>query len=333
MQERPILVVDDEPYNLAVFSQILESEYKLVFARNGNEALSAVAKHNPSLVLLDIQMPDMDGYEVCKALKQNPISNEIPVIFVTTLNDSGNEEMGFSVGCVDYLSKPVVPSIARARVRTHLSLVQVSKLEQSHRDAIFMLGEAGHFNDDDTGDHIWRMAAYSSLLAKEFGWQMQDVELLSFAAPMHDTGKIGIPDSILRKRGKLDDAEWQVMRRHCDYGRQILSKSSAAIFVLAAEVAMSHHEKWDGSGYPNNLAGSMIPESARIVAIADVFDALTTSRPYKDPWPYEKAFKLIQDEAGHHFDPDLVRCFIDIKPKVLETMKQWTTRELSLKAS
>lgn len=323
MSEHPILVVDDEPYNLAVFSQILEPEYKLVFARNGVEALSAVAKHHPSLILLDIQMPDMDGYEVCKALKANTSVNDIPIIFVTTLSDSGNEEMGFAVGCVDYLSKPVIPSIVRARVRAHLSLVQVSKLEKSHREAIFMLGEAGHFNDDDTGDHIWRMAAYASLLAKEIGWKEQDVESLGFAAPMHDTGKIGIPDAILRKPGQLDGHEWRIMRRHCDYGRQILSKSNAPIFVLAAEVAMYHHEKWDGSGYPEGLAGVAIPESARIVAVADVFDALITERPYKQPWPIEKAFQEIQNGAGRHFDPELVACFLDIKSKVLETMMQW----------
>jgi putative two-component system response regulator len=325
MPTRPILVVDDEPYNLAVFSRILEPEYRLVFARNGAEALSAVAKHNPRLILLDIQMPDMDGYDICKALKANAAISEIPVIFVTTLNDSGNEEMGFAVGCVDYLIKPVIPSIVRARVRTHLSLVQLAKLEKSHRDAIYMLGEVGHFNDDDTGDHIWRMAAYSSLLAKELGWKTQDVELLGLAAPMHDTGKIGIPDAILRKPGKLDEAEWQVMRRHCAYGRQILSKSNAPVFVLAAEVAMYHHERWDGSGYPENLAGLSIPESARIVAIADVFDALTTARPYKQPWPPEKAFQEIRQGAGRHFDPDFVACFVNMQPKVLETMRQWNS--------
>lgn len=325
MSDGPILVVDDEPYNLAVLSRILEPEYKLVFARNGADALSAASKHNPRLILLDIQMPDMDGYEVCKALKANSSTNNIPVIFVTTLTDSGNEEMGFEVGCVDYLSKPVIPSLAHARVRTHLSLVQVSQLEKSHRDAIFMLGEAGHFNDDDTGDHIWRMAAYSSLLAKEFGWKEQDVESLGFAAPMHDTGKIGIPDAILRKPGKLDDNEWQTMRRHCEYGQQILSKSNAPIFVLAGEVAMYHHEKWNGSGYPESLSGATIPESARIVAIADVFDALTTARPYKQPWTPERAFQEIQNGAGHHFDPGLVTCFLDIKPKILEIMMQWNS--------
>lgn len=324
MTNRPILVVDDEPYNLAVFSRILEPEYKLVFARNGAEALAAVTKHNPRLILLDIQMPDMDGYQVCQRLKTDPATSEIPVIFVTTLTDSGNEEMGFAAGCVDYLSKPLNPNIARARVRAHLSLVQVSKLEKSYQDAIFMLGEAGHFNDDETGDHIWRMAAYSALLAKEFGWKGEDIELLGYAAPMHDTGKIGIPDAILRKPGKLDANEWQIMKRHCEYGYQILCKSKAPLFVLAAEVALYHHEKWDGTGYPENLAGPAIPESARIVAIADVFDALTTERPYKRSWTTEKAFEQIQNGTGRHFDPKLAACFLDIKDKVLETRKRWS---------
>lgn len=323
MTNGPILVVDDEPYNLAVFSQILEPHYKLVFARNGIDALAAVKKHHPSLILLDIQMPGMDGYQVCEAVKADPVSTDIPVIFVTALTDLGDEEKGFALGCVDYLSKPVTPSIALARVKTHLSLVRASLLEKSHRDAIFMLGEAGHFNDDDTGDHIWRMAAYASLLAKEFGWKEQAVEALGLAAPMHDTGKIGIPDAILRKPGKLDAEEWTVMHRHCQFGHEILSKSDAPLFVLAAEVALRHHEKWDGSGYPDGLSGMMIPESARIVAIADVFDALTMARPYKQAWPVEAAFDEIQQGAGRHFDPQLAACFLDIKSRVLDVKRRW----------
>ena len=323
MPNGPILVVDDEPYNLAVFGQILEPFYKLVFARNGLDALAAVKKHHPSLILLDIQMPDIDGYQVCEALKVDPDTVDIPIIFVTALTDQGNEEKGFAVGCVDYLSKPVVPSIVRARVRTHLSLVRASQLEKSHREAIFMLGEAGHFNDDVTGDHIWRMAAYVSILAKEFGWENNAVEALELAAPMHDTGKIGIPDAILRKRDKLDEHEWMIMRQHCQFGYDILSKSDAPLFKLAAEVALRHHEKWDGSGYPDGLRGGEIPESARIVAIGDVFDALTMERPYKNAWSTERAFREIEIGAGHHFDPELAACFLDIKPKILEIKDQW----------
>lgn len=279
MPNHAILVVDDEANNLAILRKILEPDYRLVFARNGQEAIIATEKHLPALILLDIQMPDMSGYQVCQMLKSNPATVDIPVIFVTSLSDSGCEERGFDVGCVDYLSKPLVPSIVRARVKTHLSLVHTARLERSHRSAIFMLGEAGHYNDNDTGVHIWRMAEYSKLLAQARGFSLAEASLIELAAPMHDTGKIGIPDSVLRKPGPLNDEEWEVMRTHCKIGYDILSKCDEPVFALAAEIALYHHEKWNGDGYPMGLTGKDIPESARIVAIADVFDALTMTRP------------------------------------------------------
>ena len=182
MSTRPILLVDDEPNNLAVLRKILDSDYKLVFANSGQEALAAVSKHNPALILLDIQMPDISGYQVCETLKKNPYTADIPVIFVTTLSDTGFEERGFESGCVDYLSKPLVPSLVRARVKTHLSLVQTTRLERSHRSAIFMLGEAGHYRDTDTGVHIWRMAAYTKLLANAMGYSLPEADLIELAA-------------------------------------------------------------------------------------------------------------------------------------------------------
>lgn len=323
MPTSPILLVDDEANNLAVLRKILEPDYKLVFARNGLEALAAVAKHHPSLILLDIQMPEMDGYQVCETLKQDPGTADIPVIFVTTLSESGNEEHGFDVGCVDYLSKPLVPSIVKARVKTHLSLIQTARLERNQRSAIFMLGAAGHYNDTDTGVHIWRMASYSKLLAQAMGYSLSEAALIELAAPMHDTGKIGIPDHVLRKPGPLNDEEWCIMRTHCKIGHEILSKSDEAVFQLAAEIALHHHEKWDGTGYPKGLSGKNIPESARIVAIADVFDALTMERPYKEPWPVEKSFAHIQSGAGQHFDPEIVECFCDIRSAVLDVKDEW----------
>ncbi|WP_445369021.1 HD domain-containing phosphohydrolase [Methylomonas sp. BW4-1] len=329
MPNNPILIVDDEPANLAILREILEPTYRLVFARNGEETLLAVAKHRPSLILLDIQMPDMNGYQVCRALKADPVTETIPVIFVTALSDLGDEEQGFAVGCVDYLSKPVVPSLVRARVKTHLSLVRATQLEKSHRDAIYMLGEAGHYNDNDTGVHIWRMAAYAKALALNVGWTCADAELLEFAATMHDTGKIGVPDAVLSKPGALDEDEWRIMRRHCQIGYDILSKSDAPIFKLAAEVALSHHEKWDGTGYPNGLANLNIPESVRIVGVADVFDALTMRRPYKEAWPVDKAVATIREGAGQHFDPAMVTCFLDIQPQILQIKADWETRELA----
>lgn len=319
----PILLIDDDPINLAVLRQILEPYYPLMYARCGNEAMNLIERLRPSLILLDIQMPDMDGYSVCRALKADPRFESIPVIFVTTLSEQGNEKAGFDVGCVDYLTKPVSPDIVRARVATHLSLVRSSQLENSYREAVFMLGEAGHYNDTDTGEHIWRMAAYSSVLAKRAGWDEQKCQLMELAAAMHDTGKIGIPDAILRKPAKLDANEWRIMQSHTTIGFDILSKSHSPLFKLATEIALYHHEKWDGSGYPKGLAGYDIPESARIVAIADVFDALSIQRPYKDPWPIEEIIKYIEDSAGSHFDASLVESFLDVLPEILDAKVRW----------
>ncbi len=323
----PILVVDDEPINLARLRAILEAEHELVFARNGEEALQAVAKHRPALILLDVQMPKLDGYATCRRLKADPATEDIPVIFVTSLGADWNEETGFDAGCVDYITKPISPVVVKARIRTHLSLVRERRLEQSYRDAIYMLGEAGHYNDTDTGVHIWRMAAYSRALAEAAGWNPEQAALLELAAPMHDTGKIGIPDAILKKRGALNDEDWSFMRCHPRIGYEILSKSHAPVFQLAAEIAYCHHEKWDGSGYPRGLAGETIPESARIVAIADVFDALSVRRSYKEPWPLQQVLENLQQGAGAHFEPRLVALFRQILPHILQIQRDWDARE------
>jgi putative two-component system response regulator len=318
MSHTPILCVDDEPINLGLLRNTLQEDYKLVFAPNGTEALIAVLKHKPTLILLDVQMPDISGFEVAQRLKADQKTEHIPIIFVTSLLDENDEQLGFDVGGVDYITKPISPSIVRARVRTHLSLVQSSILEKSHRDAIYMLAEAGHYNDTETGEHIWRMATYCHLLALAAGWNKDDAKLLEMAAPMHDTGKIGIPDAILQKPGKLTAEEWEIMKQHSRIGYDILSKSHAPLFKLAAEIALNHHEKWDGSGYPNGLAEEAIPESARIVAIADVFDALCMRRPYKEPWPLDRILPKLQELAGNHLDKRLVTIFIDIMPQILE---------------
>ncbi len=325
----PILIVDDEPQNLAALEQILSDTYLLVFARNGAEALTAVHKHAPSLILLDIEMPGMDGYAVCRQLKANVGTEDIPVIFVSGLSTVGDEATGFDVGAVDYIVKPVSPPIVRARVRTHLSLVRASHLEQSHNDAIHMLGEAGHFNDNDTGVHIWRMAAYAGALAQASGLPIEVCKQIELAAPMHDTGKIGISNAILKKPGKLDAAEWVEMKTHPRIGHDILAKSHAPLFVMAAEIALRHHERWDGSGYPDGLAGTAIPESARIVTMADVFDALAMKRPYKEPWPIDRVMATLHESSGSHFEPRLVQIFEAILPRILEIKATWDCTELA----
>lgn len=324
----PVLIVDDEPANLATLRQILAPDHTLVFARNGKEALAAVAKHHPALILMDIEMPDMDGYTACRALKANAQTESIPVIFVTSLSDVGNETAGFDAGAVDYLVKPVSPPVVRARVRTHLSLVSTKQLAQSYNDAIYMLGEASEFKDTDTGTHIWRMAAYSRALACAAGWTPHACQQLELAAPMHDIGKLGIPDAILHKPGKLDPDEWAVMQTHAAVGYKILSKSSAPLLQMAATIAHCHHEKWDGSGYPRGLAGEAIPEMARIVALADVFDALSTKRPYKEVWPLQRVMDTLQASAGSHFEPRLLDHFTRILPQILDIQETWRQREL-----
>jgi putative two-component system response regulator len=278
-------------------------------------------------VLLDIRMPDLDGYSVCRALKADAQTEFIPVIFVTTQAELGDEAQGFAVGGVDYLVKPVTAAILHARVRAHLSLVHAKQLQQSYQDALGMLARAGHYNDSDTGMHIWRMAAYAECVAEAAGWPQEQAEMLAMAAPMHDTGKIGIPDAILRKPGRLDAEEWRVMRQHSQIGYEILVKSNAPIFKLAAEIAYAHHERWDGRGYPRGLVGEAIPESARIVAIADVFDALTMTRPYKAAWPVDQAVETMREGSGSQFEPRLFEGFAERLPRILEIKAEWDRRE------
>ncbi len=319
----PILLVDDEPSNLSILRTILAPDYPLVFARNGNRALSMVAKHNPSLILLDIQMPDMDGFEVCRRIKANPQTEDIPVIFVTSLLTVSDEATGFDAGAVDYIVKPVSPRIVKARIRAQLSQVSAKQLERSHRDAIAVLAEASEFRDTDTGAHIWRMAAYSTTLARAMGWPSVECQQLELAASMHDIGKLGIPDYILLKPGVLDERELIIMRSHTTIGYNILSKSSAPIFQMAATIARCHHEKWDGSGYPARLSGEAIPETARIVAVADVFDALSMTRPYKKSWPLDRIVENLTSNAGSHFDPRLIEHFMRILPNILAIKDHW----------
>lgn len=323
MQSQTILVVDDEAINLAIMRDILAQDYQLVFAKNGADTQSSIAKHKPAMVLLDVDLPDMNGYDLCRKIKQMDVTQEIQVIFITSHTDMAHETAGFDAGGVDYIGKPVSPAVVRARVSSHLSLVRTAALERSYREAILMLGHAGHYNDTDTGSHIWRMAAYAGALARGYGWDEASSARLELAAPMHDTGKLGIPHTILRKAGPLTDDEWMVMKKHPQFGYDILSKSDAQVFQLAAEVALRHHEKWDGSGYPDGLKGDAIPESARIVALADVFDALSMKRPYKDPWPIEKILEHIRGSKGTHFAPDIVEVFERILPELLEIHHRW----------
>lgn len=322
--QRPrLLLVDDEPTNLQVLRHVLQADYRLLFATDGARALQVAREQLPQLILLDIMMPGMDGYAVCRALKADPATAGIPVIFITALNDSQDETAGFDVGGVDYLTKPVSPPVVRARVRTHLSLVRMEELRETRLQIVQRLGRAAEYKDNETGMHVIRMSHFSQLLALAAGCSPAWAEDLLNAAPMHDVGKIGIPDAVLRKPGPLDADEWATMRRHPEIGAEIIGEYPSGVLQLAREIALAHHEKWDGSGYPRGLAGEAIPLSARIVAIADVFDALTTRRPYKEPWPVQEAMNHIAAQAGKHFDPALVALFAPLLPQLLEIRARW----------
>lgn len=318
-----LLVVDDEPTNLQVLRQILQADYRLLFARDGHKALELARSERPNLILLDVMMPGMTGHEACAALKADPGTRAIPVIFVTALAETDNEALGFELGAVDYIVKPVSPPIVKARVRNHLSLVRMDELVESRMQIIERLGRAAEYKDNETGLHVIRMSHYAQTLALAAGWSPASAEELLTAAPMHDIGKIGIPDHILRKNGPLTPEEWDVMRTHPRIGADIIGEHPSSMLRLAREIALHHHEKWDGNGYPHKLRGEDIPLAARIVTIADVFDALTTARPYKKAWPVEDAVAQLQKDKGSHFDPHLVDLFIGALPEILAIRERW----------
>ena len=329
-RRQKLLLVDDEPSNLQVLRHILQDSYRLLFARDGDKAIELACREQPDLILLDVMMPGMTGYQVCRALKRDPATRGIPVIFITALMDTDDEAEGFEVGAVDYITKPVSPLIVKARIRTHLSLVRVDELRETRLQIVQRLGMAAEYKDNETGLHVIRMSHYSRLLALAAGLGEDEAEDLLHAAPMHDVGKIGIPDAILRKPGKLDADEWSVMREHSRIGAKIIGEHAGGLLRMAHNIALYHHEKWDGSGYPHGLRGEEIPLEARIVAIADVFDALTSERPYKKAWSVEETVALIRSEAGRHFEPRLVQLFIDrCLPQVLEVRELWKEREVS----
>lgn len=326
--ERPtLLLVDDEPANLHVLRHILEAQYRLLFARDGARALELARLQRPALILLDVMMPGLTGYDVCRALQAQPETRHIPVIFVTALADPADEAEGFAAGGVDYIIKPVSAPIVQARVRTHLSLVRTEELYQTRLQIVQCLGLAAEYKDNETGLHVVRMSHYSRLLGLAAGYSEAAADELLNAAPMHDVGKIGIPDHVLRKPGPLDANEWAVMRQHPEIGARIIGEHAGGLLRQAREIALWHHEKWDGSGYPHGLQGEAIPHSARIVAIADVFDALTSERPYKKAWPVTEAVAHIQAQSGRHFDPLLVEQFQAILPALLAVRERWPEPE------
>ena len=295
-------------------------------------------------------MPGMNGYEVCRQLKTSPLTRKIPVIFVTAMDEDANEKMGFELGAVDFISKPVSPPpLSGPGVKNYLALYDQNRvlaqkvaektvllqkamedIRQSALETIHRLTHAAEYRDEDTGEHIQRMSNYAAAVARQLSVNETTVNWLLHAAPMHDVGKIGIPDQILLKPGKLNDQEWEIMKQHTIIGGKILSGSRAGYIRLGKIIALTHHEKWDGSGYPNGLKGRQIPLLGQIVAIADVFDALTTKRPYKEPFSLEKSFAIIREGRGNHFSPDVVDAFFDITEEILSIKERYQEEKTSL---
>lgn len=339
-----ILVVDDSPENLTVLSELLQPLYRVKAATSGPRALEIVrTAPRPDLVLLDVMMPGMDGYGVFSRLRAEPETADIPVIFVTAMDSVDAELHGLDAGAMDYITKPITPAILLARVRNQLELKQARDLlkdqnawleaevdRRMHENdliqlvSIRALAHLAETRDPETGNHILRTQGYVQLLGSRLGQhpRFSDeisehfVELLARSAPLHDIGKVGIPDAILQKPGPLDAMEWEIMKTHSYLGAEAIEQAErdaekpVEFLALAKEIAHWHHEKWDGSGYPDRLAGDAIPLSARVMAIADVFDALISARVYKPAMPYGEAREIIAAGRGRHFDPDMTDIFL-----------------------
>lgn len=356
-EKATILVVDDTPDNLALISGLLQGNYRVKVATNGVNALKIAGGDNPpELILLDVMMPEMDGYEVCRRLKAEPATREIPVIFLTARSDSEAERNGLNIGAVDYITKPISPPILMARIRTHLHLKatadflrdkneyleqEVAKRTKEVRAlqdvAILAMASLAETRDSETGYHIRRTQLYVDALARRlqrhprFAPLLTDrlIEMFVKSAPLHDIGKVGIPDAILLKPGPLTPAEFTIMKTHTTIGRDAIVNAErqwgkqVAFLHYAKEQTYCHHEKWDGSGYPEGIAGEAIPLSARLMAVADVYDALVSPRIYKPMMMHEAAFSIIGAGSGSHFDPHIVDAFQEIHTRIRDIADQY----------
>lgn len=327
--EADVLIVDDTLANLQLLTSILKEEgYKVRPASSGAMALQAIERKIPDLILLDIKMPEMNGYEVCEHLKNQAHTHEIPIIFISALNDIQDKVKAFNVGGVDYINKPFQFEEVKARVSTHLSLnayqrdmakqvadgvERISVLQQevidTQRELIFTMGEICETRSQETGQHVKRVSEYAYLLATLYG--SEDADLIHRAAPMHDVGKVAIPDAILNKCSRLTEEEWNIMQTHTTLGFNMLSFSKRPLLQMAATIALEHHEKWDGTGYPHQLVGEKIHLAARVTSLADVFDALGSARCYKPAWELPEVLAYIKQKRGEQFEPLLVDLFFD----------------------
>ncbi len=345
--KQTLLIVDDTPDNISLMCMLLENDYHLKVANCGERALSIAASATPpDLILLDIQMPEMDGYEVCRRLKANPATRDIPVIFITAKSSVEDEQKGLELGAEDYITKPISPPILLGRVRNHLALKASAdflrdktdylgrEVEKRTRElaaiqsvTIHAMASLAETRDVDTGNHIRRTQHYVKVLAQKlrhhprFFATLTDeyIETLFMSAPLHDIGKVGIPDRILLKPGRYEPHEFEIMKMHTRLGRDAIQSAEDMLgtrvefLSVAKEIAYGHQEKWDGSGYPEGLVGDEIPVSARLMAVADVYDALISRRVYKAAMSHEKAASIIVEGKGKHFDPDMVDAFVELQ--------------------
>ena len=358
-----VLVVDDTPQNLTLISELLAHRYKVRVAPSGARALQIVRTTPPDMILLDVVMPDPDGHEVCRQLKADPATRDIPVIFLTSRHDLEDEARGFELGAVDYIAKPVVPPLLLARVHTHLTLKvatdflrdkssyleeEVERRTQEVHDVqdvtILTLASLAEARDNETGNHILRTQRYVRLLAQALSehpacqahLNEQTIEWLYKSAPLHDIGKVGIPDAILLKPGKLTPEEFEIMKTHTTLGRDAIAMAEQRLgktvpfLRIAKEIAYSHQEKWDGSGYPLGLAGEAIPLSARLMAVADVYDALISKRVYKGAMSHQEAVAIVSAGRGQHFDPLVVDVFLANEAGFLAIARAYTDEPASV---
>ena len=361
-----ILVVDDTPDNLSLMSGLLKDLYKVKIANNGERALKvALTGTPPDIILLDIMMPVMDGYETCRRLKAAPETRDIPVIFLTAKAEIEDEMKGFELGAVDYITKPISPPVVMARVQTHLQLKRMRDYLKDQNDfleaevrrrtqevvavqevTILAMASLAETRDNDTGNHIRRTQFYVRALAEKLRHHSRfrsfldndkTIDLIFKSAPLHDIGKVGIPDHILLKPGRFTEEEFEIMKTHCTKGRDsIMAAEQRLGFELpflsfAKEIAYSHQEKWDGTGYPEGLSGDDIPISGRLMAIADVYDALICRRVYKEGMSHEKAVGIIAEGKGAHFDPDMVDAFVEIADEFRQIAKRYEDSEHHVK--
>ncbi|MFC2035962.1 HD domain-containing phosphohydrolase [Chloroflexota bacterium] len=345
-----ILIVANKDTDLHLVEAILSPlGYEVILAGDGEEALVKVKETLPNVILLDTLIPKIDGFKVTKRLKEDEVTKTIPVIMMIAQGETKDRLKALAVGVDDFLTKPVDEVELRVRVNSLLKVrayynylhnyqeaveAEVTrrtqdltkafeKIKIASLDTVYRLSRAAEYKDEDTGAHVQRMSHYSSAVARQIGLNDEFVENILWAAPMHDIGKIGIPDRVLLKPAKLDPDEWKIMKHHTTIGAEILKDASADFIQLAEVIALSHHEKWDGSGYPQGLKGLDIPLAGRIVALADVFDALTSERPYKIPFPLEKALAIIEEGHGSHFDPELVNAFFAIEDEIKAELSWW----------